>query len=63
MCYEEIWYRGIESQHCRKLFGSTLNSVADAAMTQCRQTTERRHRVQMGYGELSGGDVVYGNQI
>ena len=59
MCYEEILYIGLESQHCRKLFGSTLNSVADAAMTQYRQTTKRRHRVQMGYGELSGGDLVY----
>ena len=60
---KRFFYIGIESQHCRKLFGSILNSVGDAAMTQCRQTTERRHRVQMGYGDVSGGDLVHRNRM
>ena len=57
MCQEEIWYIGIESQHCGKLFGSILNSVVDAAMTQCRQTSESRHRVQLGYGDVLGREL------
>ena len=62
-CVRKRFGIGIESQHCRKLFGSILNSVVDAAMTQCRQTTESRHRVQMGCEDVSGGDLVYGNQM